>query len=152
MSFFYRKIKQTVASGTTTWTYENLDEIDMSSVSTIKGDITGHIVEGISTLTADGAVILTTKFNHLAKAASAGAYTLVAASSANTGIELEVVASTAKEHVVTCTGTFSGIGVSTGNNTATFGGAIGDRMRIVSNGTTWVVVEPDTNVTFSTVS
>lgn len=161
----------------TEWEFVGLSKIDFSNVTSVVADITGDVIGDLTgdvtgdvvgdvtgdvtgNLTgavftdiedhaADGALTVTSKYHTLSKS-SAGAYSLVAAAAANSGLELIITATTAQAHVVTCAGAFSGVGVTTGNKVATFGGAIGDTFRCVSNGTTWFVPVADTNVTFST--
>jgi len=68
--------------------------------------------------------------------ATAGAYTLVAPNKAEDGIELTIIATTAAAHTVTYTTGFNAGG--TGNDVATFGGAVGDALTVVARGGTWL--------------
>jgi len=141
-----------------TWTFVDLDTVDFSNVTTFKADVTGDLtgdVTGVALKTVednseDGAIDITDEY-HLVTKATAAALTLEAASTANSGYVVKIKSTTLQAHVITAEGAdFSGWGASEGNNTATFGGAVGDGLTLVSDGTNWICVE-NVNVTFTTV-
>lgn len=161
--YWYRYFKKTVVAGVATIKAKaSLDVFDLSSVSSVKvttltgnvtgdvtGDLTGHVLYTPVDDAEDGAIDPAYEYHILSKA-TAGAYTLVAPAAGNTGYMISVKSASAQAHVITCTGTFSGIGVTEGNNTATLGGAINDGFVAISDGTNWVIVN-NVNATMSTV-
>jgi hypothetical protein len=89
---------------------------------------------------ANGAIAIKPGLVLLSKS-TAGAYTLAAPvagpqdQGGQDGITMQIVASTAEAHVVTTPAlAFNGV-----DDTATYGGAIGDSMEITSNGGIWIV-------------
>ena len=116
----------------------------------VTGDLTGHVLYTSVDDAADGAIDPAYEYHILSKD-SAGDYTLVAPAADNTGYMISVKSASAEAHVITCTGTFAGIGVTEGNNTATLGGAINDGFIAISDGTNWVIVN-NVNATMSTAT
>lgn len=95
-------------------------------------------------LSADGAIKLIDGVVTLSKS-SAGAYTLAAPALNNSTGVLIVVATTAQAHVITAAAGFNAAGTS---QTATFGGAIGDTITLVSDNGKWYITTK-TNVTIA---
>ena len=116
----------------------------------VTGDLTGHVLYTPVDDAEDGAIDPAYEYHILSKA-TAGAYSLAAADAGNTGYMISVKSASAQAHVITCTGTFAGIGVTEGNNTATLGGAINDGFVAISDGTNWVIVD-NVNATMSTAT
>lgn len=174
--YWYRYFKKTVVAGVATIKAKaSLDVFDLSSVSSVKvttltgnvtgdvtgdltgdvtgdvtGDLTGHVLYTPVDDAEDGAIDPAYEYHILSKA-TAGAYSLAAPDAGNTGYMISVKSASAQAHVITCTGTFSGIGVTEGNNTATLGGAINDGFVAISDGTNWVIVD-NVNATMSTAT
>jgi hypothetical protein len=69
---------------------------------------------------------------------SASAMTLAACTAGDAGMALDITAITAQAHTVTVTAGFNNAGA--GGDVATFGGAIGDSMRIVCANAIWNVI------------
>jgi hypothetical protein len=88
---------------------------------------------------ADGAIAIKTGASAKLSKTSAGAYTLANPTSAEDGLTLTLVATTAFAHKVTAsTGGFNNAG--SGSAVATFGGAVGDHMRLIAAGNRWYVL------------
>lgn len=96
-------------------------------------------------LAADGAITIQEGYAFLSKS-SAGAFTLAAPGKEMNGCRLSLFAVSAQAHVVTYTAGFNGSGA--GTDTATFGGAVGDKLVVVAYNGIWYV-ETNTNITLS---
>lgn len=95
-------------------------------------------------MTADGAITIAAGTVYLAKAGVLAA-TLDTPPLSMDGAELEIVAATANAHTVTQTSPgFNGGG--TASDVATFGGAIGDALRLRARSGVWLAVNTN-NVT-----
>jgi hypothetical protein len=95
------------------------------------------------TYTASGA--LDTRFAvHNIAVDGVGAMTLADPEAGYDGQEMFILATTANAHTVTYTGGFGGAG--TGNDVATFGGAVGDSMHLIAYGGTWYITSDNVTV------
>lgn len=94
-------------------------------------------IGAVQEITGDGAITIQNGTVLLSKG-SAGAITIAAPAAADNGKRIQIVATTAQAHVITCTGEgFNGKG-STG--TLTLGGARGDGATLLAYNQHWYVV------------
>ncbi len=91
-------------------------------------NVTTAAADGALTLAAGGQVMVT----------KAGVCAMTLPTPAGDGCELVIIAATANAHTVTYTGGFGGAG--TGQDVATFGGAINDSLHLRSYNNLWYVV------------
>ncbi len=121
--------------------YRTRKEVTLSAGQSLGANATGDVTsfvpqEGVTTYTADGALIISDGTHVLAKG-SAGAFTLASPTTAQIGTTMVITAGTAFAHTVTLTAGFNGGGTAT--DVATFGAAVGDTLTINAVGTNWLV-------------
>jgi hypothetical protein len=104
------------------------------------------IVRTIAVASADGAITIQNSTVVITKG-TAAALTLGTPTTAQNGITITIVSSTAAAHTVTAATIGFNAG-NTGTDVGTFGGAIGDGFTCVAYGGEWLVTN-NTNVTFA---
>lgn len=115
----------------------NFTDVEVSGTATaaafagpVTGDVTGNVVAPTQVLAANGAVTIKSGVCMLTKADGASAVTLADPDAADTGKQLTVISETAQAHTLTIAGGLNGGGA--GADVGTFGGAVGDYVRLVA--------------------
>lgn len=113
----------------------------------ITGNVTGAVQFTVNEYAADGAISVASQVAVITKGTAAAMTLAAPTADTDDGIIIEIVSATAAAHTVTATT----IGFNAGNAAAdvgTFGGAIGDGIRLVAHNGEWLVLN-NINVTLA---
>ena len=113
----------------------------------VTGNLTGAVQETVIAYSANGAISIAPQVAVITKGTAAAMTIAAPTATTHDGIIIEIVSTTAAAHTVTAT-TIGFNAADAGGDVGTFGGAIGDGLRIVAYQGEWYVLN-NINVTIA---